>query len=217
MEEFQGEMRDVQEQLWQAGKYGTVGLVVLTTLPVFLPSMLVLSALFFTFLLPLVCGVAGCFYFLKYVAMVYHFRSGIRSHRPSSAWGVSCVRRYAIFRSGIFLLLEFFRKDTDQIDLLETDHEYDSIRLADNKKPRGRSRGRRVKPETSTRTEQFESREQEFPNGEATVVFQTQADREGKVVETVFVHSGGCNASEMIRFIFSGERDDLGVASVRRE
>ncbi|KAL2649735.1 hypothetical protein R1flu_017863 [Riccia fluitans] len=201
-------MREIQEQLWLAGKYGAVGLVVLTTLPVLLPSVLVLSVLFFTLVLPLVCGIAGFFYFLKYVAMVYHFHSGTRSHRPS-AGDVSYCRRYVLsFRSRMVLLLDFFRKDTDPMEVLETDHEFEAV-LLNNK-----SRGGIGMPGTSTGIEQFERREQESSNGEATMVFQTQDDQEGKVVETVLVHSGAYDASEMIRFIFAGEREDLEVASV---
>ncbi|KAL2629973.1 hypothetical protein R1flu_014659 [Riccia fluitans] len=63
----------LQEKLWVAGKYAIVVIVLLSVLPILLPSAIILSLLFFTFVLPLLCGVAGLFLLQIHAMMVYRY------------------------------------------------------------------------------------------------------------------------------------------------
>ncbi|KAL2629971.1 hypothetical protein R1flu_014657 [Riccia fluitans] len=63
----------LQEKLWVAGKYAIVVIVLLSVLPILLPSAIILSLLFFTFVLPLLCGVAGLFLLQIHAMMLYRY------------------------------------------------------------------------------------------------------------------------------------------------
>ncbi|KAL2641336.1 hypothetical protein R1flu_008923 [Riccia fluitans] len=100
----------LQEQLWQAGEYGITAIVFLTMLPVLLPSMVILSALFFTFLLPLLCAIGGLYFLQKHATMLYSYLTVDLCHEEKSA---------PSFWSADFPLLGVIRKEGDPMDVLE--------------------------------------------------------------------------------------------------
>ncbi|KAG6555286.1 hypothetical protein Mapa_003329 [Marchantia paleacea] len=127
-------MREVREQLWRAGKYAAVGILVLGTLPVLLPSVFVLAVLLFTFALPLVCAIAGFVYLQRHATMLYRYLPGAAAAgagaRRSSSSSLSSSGRDAppSSRSASFTLLELLRKDVDSINTFEVvDQEFDAV------------------------------------------------------------------------------------------
>ncbi|KAL2629976.1 hypothetical protein R1flu_014662 [Riccia fluitans] len=89
----------LQEKLWVAGKYAIVVIVLLSVLPILLPSAIILSLLFFTFVLPLLCGVAGLFLLQIHAMMLY--RSLVAEYEKIIA---------PALRFAVLLLLGLFRE-----------------------------------------------------------------------------------------------------------
>ncbi|BBN00935.1 hypothetical protein MPTK1_2g03240 [Marchantia polymorpha subsp. ruderalis] len=125
-------MREVREQLWRAGKYAAVGIVVLGTLPVLLPSVFILAVLLFTFALPLVCAIAGFFYLQRHATMLYRYLPGGAGAGAGRSLSTSSTSSASVAppssRSAGFTLLELLRKDVDSIDTFEVvDQEFDAV------------------------------------------------------------------------------------------
>ncbi|KAL3683158.1 hypothetical protein R1sor_001180 [Riccia sorocarpa] len=76
----------LEEQMWNAGKRGVMIMVLITLLPVLLPSVFIASVLIFTSVLPLICIIAALCYLLKEATVLMHRHQDAESTETPSLW-----------------------------------------------------------------------------------------------------------------------------------